>query len=302
MNNYLPSHFISLENNFKFDLLYGFGIKTKLNSINREQISETTSNDNILIGGKPKKEIHKFIDEGGVYTYTVFVDENYDPFTIHIVVVTPQENDCVTVLIDKKEKIAVLHNMSYFEGCAQMESREGLKRPGGGTKLLRFALNLLLELSQRYHFKRILLKDNSFIHCNKCSKTVKLASLRMITHGLTWYGKYGFKPYDPGTSKPSELLKNALNTNNKTLSVLKTKDVNIINIVKDTIKKEKLKNININEIERLIKQYPLFRNFIVRLTKEFDKYCCILVHIMDIVYYTKIKLVDFDGKTFYLDI
>ena len=288
MNNYLPKHFLTLENRFLFDLSYGFGIKTKIQK------------DYILSGGGPNKEIHKFIDEWGIYTNTVFVNEKFDPSTIHVVVTTQNEQDCATVLIDKNEKIAILHGMSYFEGCA----KEGLKKPGGGTKLLRFILKLLLKLSYRYHFYRIILKDNSFLKYDTCSRTVKLASLRMITNGKTWYGKYGFKPYDPTIGKPSDLLKNALDKNNDILSILETKDIYIINIVKNAIKKEKLKNIDLDEIKRLIKQYPLFRNFIIRLTREFDKYCCLLVYIMDTVYSMpgKIRLLDFYEKTFYLDI
>ena len=310
-----PKKFISLETNFILDLYYGFGIKSKIVSIFNPNFFQ--------IGGTNKnfiEEYHDFIDYGGLYKFRVSINEKYmdDPTKVWIGVLTKKKEECATIVIDKDTKTAILHNMSLFEDCSQKITRsvDGLMKSikpqsglaqGGiadGSKLLRFTLNLLLRYKEKYGFDKILLKDNSFLYCQSCSKTVKLASLKMIMEGTTWYSKYGFKPYDPLTNQPSKSLLKAIKMNDKILQVLETKDINILKITKNMIKKEKNFNFDIDEIKRLIKEDPLFRNFMIRLTKEFEKYCCLIVYIMNIIYEMpgKIKLLDFFGKVFYLNI
>lgn len=291
-NNLLPDHFKSLEDEFVMDLLFGFGIETNINPLLKTQTGGSQN-------GGSQTEYQKFIDIGGVYTYEIY-KENIDDDRLRISVITPIEQDCITIFIFKNKNIAVLHNMSYMNDCA----KEGLGKPGSGNKLLRFALNLIVQYADKYKIKRIILKDNSFLHCRGCSETIKLANLRLITHGKPWYSSYGFKPYDASTHKPSKSLLKSVGTTNNLLDDIKTMDVNMIDLIRDIIKKEKLKNINMKEMKILIKKNPLIRNFIIRLAKEFDKYCCIIHYILKVIYNpeTKLGLTNFYNKNFYLDI
>jgi len=287
MNNLIISeHFRSVENEFIMDLLYGFGIKSNIIPLFNSQI------------GGGQTEYQQFIDVGGVYTYNVDIS-NIDAETVRIAVLTPTQDDCVTIYIYPKTGITILHNMSYFNNCTV----EGLKKPSSGNKLLRFSLNLILKNKDKYGIKRIMLKDNSYLYCKGCSETLKLARLRLITHRSPWYSSYGFKPYDVSTEKPSKELLKSIDNSNEILDELKTTDIEIIDLVKYVIKTEKV-NVDMNEIQRLATAYPMLRQFIVRLAKDLDKYCCVINYLLKVIYNpeTKLGITDFYGKTFYLDI
>jgi len=126
----------------------------------------------------------------------------------------------------------------------------------------------------------------------------------MVTRGAPWYVSYKFRPYDKVNEKPSERLIKSLKENNHILNKLKTYDLDILKILHEASKKEKSIDININEIKRLMKKYPLMRQFIIRLTKNMEKYCCIINYILLEMFdpKTKLGLTDFYGKSFYLDI
>jgi hypothetical protein len=286
---YLPKHFIKHEKDFMMDLLYGFGIRTDIfKSLNIKDI------DTMKGGGTNNV---KFIDVGGVHTYKV--EELLEEDRTRISVLTEKNEDCVTIFIDKGSNIAILNNLSYYNNCAM----EGLRQPGTGNKLLRFALNLILELQPKYGIKRILLKDNSFLQCTGCPETIKLAQLRILTHGKPWYSSYGFKPYDAHSRKPSKDLYKSIEYSNNIFNKLKISDIDIEKVVKKSSSIKKIK-LNVNDIMILIKKYILIRDLITRLLKEFDKYCCIINHILIEIYKpeTKTGLTNFHGKVFYLNI
>lgn len=298
LKNIVPEHFRSLEEEFALDLLYGYGIKTNIDRLIKIQV------------GGVRTEYQKFIDIGvsreteslcskGIYTYEINIEE-IDSDRIRISIVTPNGQDCVTVLIFKSDRIAELHNMSYFDNCAM----EGLSKPGGGNKLLRFALNLLMKWKDDYGIARIILKDNSFLYCVECSENIKLSQLRLITHGKTWYESYGFRPYDELKRKPSSSLLKSMDTTKRILKGLKTTDIDTIKLVSDVIKKESLEGVDIDEMKRLVNNYPVLRDFIIRLSREMGKYCCIIMYVLKVIYNpeTRLGLTDFYRKSFYLDI
>lgn len=285
----LPTHFKQLEKEFINNLWTEFRIKIDYKKV---------FNHGEFIGGFKKDTIEQFIDHGCVYTYKVFITDEIQDDIVHIVVEADDSNECATIFIDKG--IAILHNMSYFENCA----KEGLRRPGGGNKLLRFTLNLIIKYKNKYGIKRILLTDKSYIQCQGKSETIKLAQLRQITHDSPWYSAYGFKPYDSFKQKPSKSLDKAILKNNEILKSLKTTDINIGEIIGKAIRKEKIKDYNANELTRLVEKYPLMRGFILRLVQEYDKYCYILIHLLKVMYApeSKLGLTDFYGKSFYLNL
>jgi len=272
--NYLP-----------FKAYYEFGIKTYPKFMQ-------------FGGGKDFQE--QFIDEGGVHTYNINIDDS-DKKTIMINVfpVSGKGQDCINVMVYTKDHEAIITNMSYYKSCAV----EGLAHPGGGTKLLRFILNFLLKSKDKYGIHKILLQDNSTLYCHNTYEKVSLANLKMITDGKTWYMKYGFKPYDPEQRKHSDEIDGYIERNIKIFSRLETGKLNIPKIVKATIRGENETNIKLEDVELLIKKYPLFKEFIKRLILEFDKYCCILIPIMKMLFPTvNGNLLSLHGKTFYLDI
>jgi len=254
-------------------------------------------------GGATKTEKHTYFDKDGIHTFTVILRQ--DANNIYISIVNKDELDCATILIEKKDNIAILHNMSYYDNC----TKEGLKSPGGGSILLRFVINFLIQHKDEYRTKRILLTDNSFFNCLRCSKNVSLARLRNITHGETWYMSYGFKPYDTKHNKQSIRLLKALDNNNKILDKLTTNECDVISVAKDMNKEEKYHKIDINELMVLVAKHKMFRDFFIRISKEYKKYCCLIRAILSELYETNSDdpedvsvLTDFYGDDFYLDI
>lgn len=284
---FIPEHFRYINTNNNMYLWKNYNIYNKINQS----------------GGKLYTEKHTYFDKDGIHTFTMEFNENNE--TINISIVNKDGLDCVTIYIDKKTKMTILHNMSYYNNCTE----EGLKSPGGGSILLRFTINYLIKNKKKYGIKRILLTDNSFFNCKMCSKNIPLSRLRIITHRNTWYGDYGFKPYDVINNKPSIRLLNALANNNKILDTLLTADCDIINIAKDMNNDEKYHKININELTIIISKYKMIRNFIGRLSGEYNKYCCLIRAILAELYETNSDdpndvsvLTDFYTLSFYLDI
>jgi len=273
MDYYLPKDFISIERAFILD----FNKNNKITPL---------YGLNIQKGGRLIEKYMQFIDDGGLYTYKIIINECFldDANQVHIVIITNDEQECVTVIIDRDKQTAILHNMHYFNNCVM----EGLQKPSNGTKLLRFALNMILQYKKKYNFNRILLKDNSYLpYHNK----IKLADFRIILKGEPWYMKYGFKPYDAFKNKPSKTTLKILERNNKILSTLKTNSIDF----------SKIKKIDKKEIGRLANKHPLFRDFLGRLSIDLDKYGGLISKLLDIVYNVP-GLESFYGKTYYLNI
>lgn len=220
-----------------------------------------------------------------------------DKDDIVITVVAKDNTDCITVLINKFENLAIIHNVSYYENC----SIEGLKKPGGGDILFKLILSFLIKNKNDYDIKRIILEDHSFLACSeKTDDRVKLAQLRMITHGKPWYMKYGFNPYDAFKRTPDMGALRMIDFNNKVLDKLKTKSVKV------HITASKFDNIDLKEIKKLENTNSLFKEFIIALSKSFDKYCPLINALLEKVYAPledgRILLHDFYGRHYYLDI
>ncbi len=243
-------------------------------------------------GGTIVHKTYNFMEN----SFNMKIDDD-DLNNIIITIVSKDEIDCITVFIRKDENIAIIHNVSYYENCA----REGLKKPGGGDILFRMILTYLIKNKEKYKIKRIILTDHSFLACSEENNIrVKLSQLRMITHGKTWYMKYGFKPYDSFKMKPDTGALRLIEHNNKVLSKLKTKSVKVMK------KASKFSNLKLKEIENLENEHLLFKDFIIALSKEFNKYCPLIESLLDKVYAPledgRILLHDFYNKHYYLDI
>ena len=95
---------------------------------------------------------------------------------------------------------------------------------------------------------------------------------------------YGFKPYNSERRQESKELIEAYNINNSIIAEYKTINLNMENIIQKAIKKENFKNIDISAVIELANRYTLLREFIYRLLDEFDKYCCVILHILKTIY------------------
>ncbi len=293
MNKLLPSECFILELDFIRDIMYDYCKPLSFYRMKQQY------------GGSTTEAIHKFTDKGKTYRFNVSTEIHDD--AIKIIVLSKSEQECITVIIYKDSNDAILHNMSYYPDCAQLDNQanEGLKRPGGGSILLRFIYKYLVALKNKYKINKIVLKDNSYLYCDNCTYNISLARLKMLTEGRTWYSKYGFKPYNPKIQQPDTELLKRYNQNKKIITKLKTSELNILNMAKYVNRKEEA-NYDLRELDKLTKEYRLLGAFIKKLSMNFQKYCCLIYYVLKEVYESKVGkpvlLNDMYGKTFYLNI
>jgi len=155
MGDLLPKHFKPLYIKFITSVGATYKVYPKVSKILKFQTG----------GGKDREQIVQHIDVNGVHTLRLNIHYD-DGDDIVISVLNKDERDCITVLVSNK--IAVIQNMSYYNDC----TFEGLLSLGGGSILLRFMLNYLLQNKKKYNIKRITLTDTSAIYCKKLGQSI----------------------------------------------------------------------------------------------------------------------------------
>ena len=219
--------------------------------------------------------------------------------TTTLSILSSEGDDCIIVFIDHSMNTAELHNLSYYKEC----SKEGLKEPGGGTILLSFILAFLRKFKKKYKINKIVLKDNSFKYCPECSHTIKLARLYFVLKGGTWYGKFGFLPFDQESkTKTKKLLKYYLD-NKKLIELLPLKKLGIRTFSKDESKKLQLGKADLALFNYLVLKKVSLRKLFTELSKNYEINCCLIAFLLrEKVFSKKSPLVDFFGASFYLDL
>lgn len=152
-------------------------------------------NNNIQIAGGKKfyltynnfKYTMKFVSTNEY----MIEDNNNDIFILQDISNT---TDCITIGINRKEKIIGINNLTA-DGSTfcfqQIISKQG-------TLLLEFAIKFakIINNKMKLNANKIVLTDNSMLYCNERKLGVPLSNLRMIISGDTFYGKHGFTPID----------------------------------------------------------------------------------------------------------
>lgn len=248
------------------------------------------------IGGEKKI---KYIYNGDNFIFYEYHDLTHN-FSIYRKNDT-QKSDCIIIMIDD-EGIANIQNIHYYPDCLYT----GLKYPGGGTILLRMAIQFIKDIKKKYKIKKIQLTDNSSLSCTKITTDIDLPSLYILTKGDTWYGKHGFKPYDSKKNK-LDIDKYAEYVHNQKI-VKKTlvKNTNLFKIFNEQIEKN-----NLREFYKIENINKFFKKFNDRCVMDFFKelmsdkrfpYTC------DLFVYTYKKVMkDLDmesmyGWNYYLDV
>ena len=207
---------------------------------------------------------------------------------------------CALINIERNLHIAYLSNISYFRNCTTPD----LVRTKGGSTILQFLLGFLKKNKDVLGINRIVLKDNSIKVCNNCPHNIQLNTMYFLLHHQTWYGKYGFRPFDKIEMKPDIQYTKLYNQNREKISQLKVKDTKLGNYFKEAIKEyDKNKNIDLDHMLNIVnlwKDKPLSQVLRVMM-KDYDKYCCIFGYIQKMLY-IDLNLQNFYGFDFYLDI
>jgi len=244
-------------------------------------------------GGRLDSEIYKFKN----YTFIIYTDTRTKDIEFFIKVNNDLDDpsNCMLLLLDRKNHMININSVSYNKGCAI----EGLQRNHGGSIILNLVLEYINKIKDKYDIRYITLMDNSMKICE--GKKISLSIMYTLMHGITWYGKYGFTPYDQFNDNATKILKKKYENNMNIMKKTKLGDVPILKkYLLDAHKKIK-PNVLFEDImfvyETMIKRGKLLLDFLRVFLKDFDN-TCLMFNEFYYLLYDHLKLFDFHGKGF----
>ena len=249
-------------------------------------------------GGTCKYESIKVKYGKSVFVFDCVSDYNMISYILR----TPDNYNCVVILISDNPKIAYIDNLNNYDGCVE----KGLYYPHGGSLLLKVALTLLIQNQHKLGISRVQLRDVSFKKCydrtNKRKPNIRLGDMLFLIQNDTWYGRYGFKPYD---SDKDVLDKNAYKSylnNQKIISQTKIKDIKLYEYIHDAVKQLKL-DFNLKDMKEYIERNKemYITEFFKKFMSAYDKLCVVFEQIYSKIF-DDLDLRSFHGMSFYLDL
>lgn len=248
---------------------------------------------NKQIGGS-KKIKYKYNN----YNFTIFQSEEPDriSFSIHNKNNEESPEVCVLLFIPKKDKYVYLETISYYQNCSTVE----MPKSKGGSLLLKTVLSFIDEIKPKYDLQYIQLRDTSTFTCHKDNKKTPICNLYMLTIGETWYGKYGFIPFDPIIKQPNIDILVDYKTNQKLVKLVKVKYTQLKKYLKMASTKPHLKKYNEKIINDIFEVYndrtvqDFFKDFINKYDERCDMFNEIYKQIMN-----EIGIVDLYNKVYY---
>ena len=144
---------------------------------------------------------------GGGYEQTVQwgkykVEISYEGNDTRLVIWTPNDKPCITGVIAKEDKVAVIATANYSPAC----TIDGNMKRGEGTREMFKDILKMLKVKSAVSVQ---LMDNSTIDCE--GNEIHLGSMYFLKHGQTWYEKYfGFKPTEKYRKEYEKVKENRL--------------------------------------------------------------------------------------------
>jgi hypothetical protein len=254
---------------------------------------KTVKKINVIYTTADKKEFNftvRKLEESDRVTYSV-INEIYTSIECVLIIYEKQQNFCY---LDGIHSDQINNNfLPEMKQCFL-----GISISNKGSLLLNFALDFIEQyIARKYDVRYIQLRDNSFKKCKMIKKNIDLDSLYMFTHGETWYGKYGFIPFDFGLEETNN---NELNDYIRNQNIVKT------TLVKNTkIKQyihEAIKELNIID-NHIDKKIDVFQNesimiFLKYFTKNYDSMCGIFGHFYKQLM-KDLKMVNLHGRSYW---
>lgn len=217
---------------------------------------------------------------------------------------------CITVIINSSEQNAKIYEVNYDPLCFPKKIKEEYK---SGTTLLNVALKLIEKIKNKYDLKYMSLQDNSTKICyNIGGNKIKFSKMIVLISGDTWYGKYGFLPYDTESDEGTKLLVEKYKKNKKIMNIKKMRDVkNLDKLFYNAVEKSNLvktleKNV-IDLYENYKKENMLVKDFVNDLLdkklflgdkKRKISGTCVVFYYLYEKLYDELGLHDFSKKSF----
>jgi len=211
--------------------------------------------------------------------YTIKFNKEVETDRIIILLSSQDKNhNCITIIIDKEEKIATIQGLSVNpeKSCyLPMEMNKG-------KIYLELAILMLKENKDNFKIKKIRLTDNSFIYCRyiyklnlaqypikilryKSGKRIrsipfKLADLSFLQHCETFYGRWGFK-------LENKYLRDEYRKLKKVYKKMSVKDIGLKKFIKEN---KKLNNLDILDYKDKDEK---LRRWFKRVSKKLKNNC-----------------------------
>ena len=159
---------------------------------------------------------------------------------------------------------------------------------GGGTLLLKIAIEFIKSIKKEYNITIIQIKDNGEKFCK--NKKIKLWLLNTLKDGIPWYIKYDFEPYDEVNICVHELNKVKIIANMRILNRTKT------SIIED----EKIFDITDKKINEIYNKYK--NKSILQFLNEIIKKNCELIENIQEIIIKKLLLFDITGISYFIQL
>jgi hypothetical protein len=223
------------------------------------------------------------------YKFYYVKDSDY-----HIYSYGSDENQCILLLIPKKNKYGEcrIQGLNNAGKCVIDDMYYNKK----GTFLLELTFGFIKRMLKDKHNLRIItLADNSKKHCT--GNSIFMADMYFLLNGNTWYGKYGFRPYD-GEGHIDDDMNKIYLKNQQIHSVTKIKDVE--DRLKYYLHKFNTHYFSDASIDILITKNREMKlsKFLKILLKEYDKTCAMFGKFYHLLM-NDIGMKSFNGKTFF---
>ena len=275
------------------------------NTIHKYKINQTRTD--VLKNLKNFGLLEKQLNGGGKdltieYNNEKFIftklDDSQTTVVSYILGALNTEAECVIISIDKELRTASIDNLSTDNlQCTKQ------KITYIGTFLVELTIKLIKKNKDKFNIQKILLSDHSSLYCNQIRKNISLADLYTLKHGITFYGKFGFTPYDSDNSynvDSNKKLNKKFNKNKEIIKNLKVKDSKLLYYLEKFQNKGKY---DINKIMNYIKdnQDELLSKVITVLSSKenFNMMCEVLNYIIPKLFNAN-GLTSFHNKTFEL--
>jgi hypothetical protein len=284
----IKKHISSIKNIIKNNLI-------KNNKLFKYKSIIDRLNKYIQNGGN--KKIYKIEYKDEEYTFELLDD--IDPTSkIYVLQSKNSDTDCVMLSIDTENKLASINNITTFPDLKCSDTLI----TNIGSHLMIIVIKLIKKYKDEFDVNKILLTDHSFLYCENIKANIILSDLYILKTGNTFYGKFGFLPYDENKNY-KKLYISQYNKNKEILHNLLVKDSYLLYYLNKY--QSKYTNIDISDLINLTNDHinDKLTDYITRISSRviFAEICMVLNYIIPKLI-IKNKLTSFHNKIFYLKV
>jgi len=203
-------------------------------------------------------KFNKIVDNNELHLYLSNIDEN---------------DNCIYIIIDIPEHIA------YIQGVTNNMASSCFDNPelNNGKAIMEITIKMLEKYKEKLSLKKIELKDNSFLTCDKKTKII-LSDLSLLQYNETFYSRFGFRP------KEEEQYEYYMK-NKAILSIIKVNKINLLKIlnkwgfkIDQKLKDSMMEHYNEHLDYNIVQWFNLFSRLFMK------KDCALFKHIIESLY------------------